>query len=212
MKKLNFAALACYLIGTALCRADYQTNTITTPGGAFAFTVDNNPTVNPTIQLVAGVTNILIIDTASFHPVVIVTNPVLGDPTVQYPGADPQSINSGIINMETPTTGFPTKLYYMCNIHGFYGEIDISPPLSPTPPANTILQVQVGTNIVMTSTGTNTTWLVAPQFSSNLLTGAWAPVPNYTNTFANGTNTTIFPRLDAICGPNVFLRLSQQQN
>jgi hypothetical protein len=100
----------------------------------------------------------------------------------------------------------------MCYYHGFYGEIDIAPPLSPTPPANTILQVQVGDNIVMTSTGTNTTWLLVPQYSSNLFSGAWSPVPSYTNTFANGTNTTTFPRLDAICGPNVFLRLSQQQN
>ena len=38
----------------------------------------------------------------------------------------------------------------------------------------------------------------------------WSPVPSYTNTFANGTNTTVFERLDPICGPNVFLRISQQ--
>ena len=62
----------------------------------------------------------------------------------------------------------------------------------------------------MTSTGTNTTWLLVPQFSSNLVSGAWATVPGYTNTFANGTNTTIFPRLDPICGPDVFLRVSQE--
>ena len=66
--------------------------------------------------------------------------------------------------------------------------------------------------VVMTSTGTETTWLLVPEFSSNLVSGAWASVPTYTNTFANGTNTTIFPRLDPICGPNVFLRLRQQQN
>ena len=60
----------------------------------------------------------------------------------------------------------------------------------------------VGTNVVMISTGTNTTWLLIPEFSSNLVTGAWADVPVFTNTFANGTNTTIFPRLDPICGLN----------
>jgi hypothetical protein len=38
----------------------------------------------------------------------------------------------------------------------------------------------------------------------------WASVPGFTNTFANGTNVTTFDRLDPICGPNVFLRVSQQ--
>ncbi|HEX4350973.1 MAG TPA: hypothetical protein VH251_11325 [Verrucomicrobiae bacterium] len=209
MKKLSFAALACYLFGIALGHADYSTNTITTPGGIYAFSVNGSDPVNPTIQLVAGVTNILIIDTADYHPVVIINSP---DPNDWYSGTDSQVVNSGLINVTPPASGFPTVLYYMCYYHGFYGEIDIAPPLSPTPPANTILQVQVGDNIVMTSTGTNTTWLLVPQYSSNLFSGAWSPVPSYTNTFANGTNTTTFPRLDAICGPNVFLRLSQQQN
>jgi len=209
MKKLNLAAIVCYFIGIALSHADYSTNTITTPGGVYAFSVNGSDPVNPTVQLVAGVTNVLIIDTDPIHPVVITSTPNIFD---WYAGADAQVVNEGLINVTTPDAGFPSALYYMCYNHGFYGEIDISPPLSPTPLANTILQVQVGDNIVMTSTGTNTTWLVVPQFSSNLLTGAWSPVPNYTNTFANGTNTTTFPRLDAICGPNVFLRLSQQQN
>jgi len=64
----------------------------------------------------------------------------------------------------------------------------------------------------MTSTGTNTTWLLIPEYNSNLLNATWASVPTYTNTFANGTNTTVFDRLDPICGPNVFLRLRQQEN
>jgi hypothetical protein len=64
----------------------------------------------------------------------------------------------------------------------------------------------------MTSTGTNTTWTLIPEFSSNLVGGTWGPVPSYTNTFANGTNTTTFNRLDPICGPNVYLRVRQQQN
>jgi hypothetical protein len=70
--------------------------------------------------------------------------------------------------------------------------------------------VQVGTQIVMTSTGTNTTWLLVPEYSSNLVSGLWAPVPSFTNHFANGTNTTVFDRLDPICGPTVFLRIRQQ--
>jgi len=66
----------------------------------------------------------------------------------------------------------------------------------------------VGTNVVMTSTGTNRTWTLIPEFSSNLVGGAWGPVPGFTN----GTNTTTFNRLDPICGSSVFLRLRQQQN
>ena len=58
-----------------------------------------------------------------------------------------------------------------------------------------------------------------PQFSSNLVSGAWLPVPSYTNSFGSnvsgaftGTNTISFNRLDAICGPDVFLRISQAPN
>jgi hypothetical protein len=51
---------------------------------------------------------------------------------------------------------------------------------------------------------------LVPQFSSNITSGVWQAVPTYTNFFNNGTNTTTFDRLDAICGSRVFLRISQQ--
>jgi hypothetical protein len=171
--------------------------------------VDGSPAVNPTIDLQAGVVNVLNIQTDPVHPVVVTSTPDIFD---WYAGASPQNVNSQPMALTTPVAGFPTVLYYMCYYHGFYGEIHLSVPTSPAPPPNTILMIQVGTNIVMTSTGTNTTWLLVPEFSSNLLSGAWAPVPTYTNTFANGTNTTVFDRLDPICGPNVFLRIRQQQH
>ena len=202
------SAFLC-LASAGVCQAQYHTNTITTPGGSFAFSVDGSPANNPTIQLQAGVTNVLNIQTASFHPVVITTTPNVVN---WYSGASPQNTNSAPIDLVTPATGFPTTLYYMCFVHSFFGQINISAPASPVPPGNTILMIKVGTNIVMTSTGTNTTWKLIPQFSSNLANGIWAPVPTFTNTFANGTNTTVFNRLDPICGPNVFLRLRQQQN
>lgn len=210
MKKLNIAIIMVLFTGATFCRADYHTNTITTPNNAFAFSVDGGPPENPTIELQAGVTNILDIQTYDDHPVVITSTPDTGD---WYAGADPQVVNNQPMSLTTPTDGFPTTLYYKCYYHGFYGEIHISLPAgSLAPPPNTILEIHVGTNIVMTSTGTNTTWQLIPEFSSNLCTGAWAPVPNFTNTFANGTNTTVFPRLDPICGPNVFLRTRQQAN
>jgi hypothetical protein len=195
------------LFSAPLSHASFHTNTITTPGGSFAFSVDGSAANNPTIQLIAGVTNILIINTAAFHPVVITTAPATAP---QFSGATPQNVFNQNITLTTPTSGFPTTLYYVCGFHGFSGQINLAAPAGPPP--NTILKVIVGTNVVMVSTGTNTTYTFIPEFSSNLTSGAWSPVPGFTNTFLNGTNTTRFNRLDPICGPNVFLRIRQQPN
>src|SRR5262249_44140581 len=148
------------------------------------FRVDGGTNDNPTIALLAGITNILDIQTFPDHPVIIVNPQTSGF----YPGASPQNVNDQPISLVTPSAGFPTNLFYICSIHGFFGEIHLSVPPLP----NTILQIRVGTNVVMTSTGTNTSWLLIPEFNSNLVTGAWAPVPGFTNTFLNGTNTTVF--------------------
>ena len=62
----------------------------------------------------------------------------------------------------------------------------------------------------MISSGTNTSYSLVPQFDSNVVDGNWQDVPSFTNTFADGTNTTVFDRLDSICGSNVFLRITQR--
>jgi hypothetical protein len=210
---LSLLALSLCLIFSEHCQAQFHTNVITTPGTfTFAFSVDGSPQNSPTINLTAGVTNILQIGTASIHPVIITTDPTPFTLANEYSGASPQSISTGPIALTTPGSGFPSKLYYMCSVHWFFGEIDLTGITGPMPDPNQILSIQVGTNVIMTSTGTNTTWLVIPEFNSNVVGGVWATVPNYTNTFANGTNTTVFDRLDPICGPNVFLRIRQQQN
>jgi len=213
MKNARIFATALWLTMGAICQAQFHTNLITTPNAfTFAFSVDGSPQTNPTINLTAGVTNILQINTtAGFHPVVITTDNTPFTPN-RYDGASPQNISTGPMALTTPASGFPPKLYYMCSVHGFSGEIDLTGVVGPMPDPNQILSIQVGTNIIMTSTGTNTTWLLIPEFNSNLVNGVWATVPNYTNTFVNGTNTTVFDRLDPICGPNVFLRIRQHQN
>lgn len=208
LRNLRFAIALLFFAGIGRCQAQFHTNVITTPGGVFAYSVDGSPATNPVINLVAGVTNILDIHSDMIHPVVVTSTPNTFD---TYGGASPQRVNNQPIALSTPSSGFPTVLYYMCAIHGFFGEIHLALPSSPVPPRNTILEIRVGTNIVMTSTGTNTTWMLIPEFSSNLLSGTWASVPSYTNNFSDGTNTTIFDRLDPICGPNVFLRIRQQQ-
>jgi hypothetical protein len=204
MKNLN-VILGLYFFGAVVANAQFHTNTITTPNDVLSFSVDGSPPVNPTIELEAGVTNILDIQTYPDHPVIIIT----ADTSEFYTGADPQDVTNVPISLTTPSTNFPTTLYYVCAIHGFYGQIHFSVG-APLP--NTILQVRVGTNIVMTSTGTQTFWHFVPEFSSNLVTGTWGAVPGFTNSFDNGTNTTVFDRLDPICGPNVFLRVRQSPN
>jgi hypothetical protein len=200
---------------TVISPANYA---VTTPGNEFEFVVNGNSSgqaaqdanVDDSLNfsLNAGATYIFSMNTASFHPVDICTNP---NTSSHYVGASAQAVSSGTVTVTIPATNYPTTLYYICNIHTFYGIITVNPP-QPPPTAN-ILNASVTTNIVLTfSGGTNTIQLI-PQFSSNLVSGAWLPVPGYTNTFSgNGTNTASFNRLDAICGPDVYMRISQAPN
>jgi hypothetical protein len=228
MKAIHFKKLTVLLaivlwsaamgVGRAQVIVSPANFTVTTPGSEFEFAV-NNVSSGQTAQdanvddslnftLNAGATYIFSMNTASIHPVDICTNPTT---SAHYIGASAQATSSGTVTVTIPATNYPTTLYYICNIHTFYGVITVAPP-QPPPTAN-ILNTSVTTNIVLTfSGGTNTIQLI-PQFSSNLISGAWLPVPAYTNAFSgNGTNTTSFNRLDAICGPNVFLRISQAAN
>ena len=198
-----------------------QTNFIvTSPNLIYAINGDagtNSPGffVNncPPLTLVAGNTYTFTMQASSIHPMVVGTNFSTGSPLpveFSYANATPQNISSGLITLTIPATGFPTNLYYQCNVHGFYGVITVMPPGSPAPPPNQILSISVGTNVVVISSGTTTLYTLVPQFSSNLTDGVWANVPSYTNTFDSGINTTVFDRLEPICGDNVFLRISQQ--
>ncbi len=195
-----------------------QTNfVVTSPGLIYA--VNGVTTTNaqglfvnncPPLTLIAGNTYTFTMEATSIHPMVVVTQNNGSPPsTFEYTNASPQIVSTGTITLTLPLTNYPPTLYYQCNIHGFYGVITVVPPSSPPPP-NQIIFISVTTNIVVTSTGTNTSYTLVPQFSSNLVNGVWGPVPNFSNTFADGTNTTTFDRLDAVCGPNVFLRISQQ--
>jgi hypothetical protein len=223
MKKImESLALVLWSAGIGLANAQVTVSppnfTVTTPGNQFEFVVNGNSSgqtaqdanVDDSLNfsLNAGATYIFTMNTASFHPVDICTAPNTSSP---YSGASAQATSSGTVTLTIPATNYPTTLYYICNIHTFYGIITVTPPQPP--PTAKILNTSVTTNILLTfSGGTNTIQLV-PQFRSNLVSGAWLPVPAYTNNFSgNGTNTTSFGRLDAICGPNVYLRISQATN
>jgi hypothetical protein len=110
-----------------------------------------------------------------------------------------------------PATNYPGTLFYECGVHFFYGVITVLPPAAAGPPPNRIISLEVTpTGITVTSMGTNTSYKLVPQFSSNLVSSTWLDVPAFTNTATSGTNVTTFDRLDAVCGPNVFLRIAQR--
>jgi hypothetical protein len=200
---------------TIISPANY---TVTTPGNEFEFVVngqssgqspqDGNVDDSLNFSLNAGATYIITLNTANFHPVAICTNP---NPGAVYSGASGQDLSTGTITLTIPATNYPATLYYICAVHTFYGIITVNPP-QPPPPAS-IVQASVTTNILLTFSGGTNTIQLTPQYSSNLVDGQWFNVPSYTNTFStNGPNTTSFDRLDAICGPDVYLRISQAPN
>jgi len=213
----QIAKLLTLLLGLAVadsCLAQNPIYGLATPNFQFAYLVTNIPanTVannNPPLILNAGATYRLIVGVASFHPVVIATNNTgnFANPPANfaYSGASPQAITSGTITLTIPASNYPPVLYYQCNIHDFFGQINVLPP----PPPNQILSVTVTNTVMLVSTGTTNTWVFVPEYSSNLVSGTWAAVPGYTNSFANNTNITTFNRLEPICGPNVFLRIRQ---
>ena len=87
--------------------------------------------------------------------------------------------------------------------------IGYSMPLPPEPLVRILSMDLSSSNVVLKSTGN---WLAVPEFSSNLVVSNWAVVPDFTNSFLDGTNVTIFSRLDPIYGSNVFLRVRNARN
>jgi hypothetical protein len=222
-KKTLVAGCSLYAGILTVCQAQVVVNSpanynVTTPGSEFEFVVNGQSSGDsPGIgihdsldfSLNAGAKYIFSMNTASFHPVDICTAP---NTTTPYSGASAQAVSTGTVTLTIPATGYPTTLYYICNLHSFYGTITVKSP-QPPPTAN-ITGVSVSTNITLTFSGGTNTIGLTPQFSSNLVNGAWLPVPSYTNTFnTNGApQTTSFGRLDAVCGPDVYLRISQAPN
>lgn len=196
-KQAGILAIVLGFCGVAITQAQVIVSppnyTVTTPGSQFEFQVNGVNTSKPmtsgtddslNFSLNAGATYIFSLNTASIHPMDICTAP---NTTSHYSGASAQDVDSGNITLTLPATGYPPTLYYICNIHQFYGIITVNPP-QPPPTANIIGTSVTTTNIVLTfSGGTNTIQLI-PQFNSNLVSGAWLPVPSYTNTFSGNAN------------------------
>ena len=181
------------------------TNTVTA-SSLTAYTVDGQ--LNPSFTLLRGVTYVFQVN-ASIHPFYIktvFTNQLSLDEYTD--GVTGNGVTVGNLIFSVPTNA-PDLLYYHCGNHQLMGgNLNIVTPSAP--PAVKVVLISVSdTNVIILSTGA-TNWAAVPEFNSNLTLNTWATVPGYTNTFANGTNTTTFDRLDPICGPNVFLRVRNQ--
>jgi hypothetical protein len=185
----GFLALICS-VATASA-ADFS---VRTPDAQFAFQI--NGVNSPTLTLVRGKTYSFDVQTTvGFHPF-----------HIESPGTDVNDIDTGTINYTVPTN--EVNYFYNCVVHGdlMRGEITtVAPP--PTPPIR-ILSLAVGTNLLLTSTGTNT-WSVNPEFNTNLSTPNWFALTVQTNRFFNGTNETICGRPP---GNAVFIRIRSQPN
>jgi len=158
---------------------------------------------NPTLTLVRGQTYTFELDTTpNFHPFFIGTSVLSGVAPAGVSGDNGAPSGTGTITFAVPTNA-PNCVYY-CTFHGFSGNIEmVDPPAPPPPPSVKILSLVVRSNLVVTSTGTNT-WTVNPEFRTNLTSGNWFALTVQSNRFFNGTNETYCGKPP---GDNVFIRV-----
>ena len=184
LRKLCGGAVFFCLLLRSLA-ADFN---VTSPGSFYSI---NGMSPNPTLTVVRGELYTFAVTTLSSHPFRIRNSA----------GVTNNNIFMGTISWRVPTNA--VNYTYDCSIHLFGGTI-----LTIPPPRIRIVDVDVGTNVILRSTGTNN-WILRPQFSTNLSSTNWLALTVQTNTFRNGTNETICGRPQ---GSNVFIRIRAQRN
>ena len=168
--------------------------------GFSAYTINGES--NPGLTLQRGKTYTFDVN-AIGHPFWIKT--VQGNGSLNgYSDAANNGIQTGTVTLTLPNDA-PGTLYYNCQIHAaMTGVITVIDP--PLPPAPFILKLEVGTNLNLKFTGSNT-FSYFPEFNTNLATTNWYALTVQTNVSVNGTN-------DVICGlppgDNVFIRVRAQ--
>jgi hypothetical protein len=189
----KMAALALVASTACVFAADF---TVTTPGGAFHYTI-NGAANSPSISLVRGRTYTFAVNTSSFHPFEILSTNVVNNNTA-----------NGTITFTVPHVA--SNYTYRCGVHtgsaSLRGTILTVPP--PTPPTIRVVGFDLGSNLVLRSTGTNTFTLI-PEYNTNLNTTNWFALTVQSNRFANGTNETFCGRPP---GSNVFVRIRATAN
>ena len=189
-----------------------QTNFVTS-GNFVDYTI--NGLQDPGFTFQRGVTYVFQLSNVGSHPFWIKT--ALGG---SFSGGA-NAFNTGVINnggtsgsvVFTTPIGAPDQLFYQCGIHApMSGVLTIITPAIP--PTVKIVFVDVANFITLKSTGTNGNgWNVIPEFNCGLSSTNWSVINPFTNSFNGGTNTTTFPRLDAVCGStNILIRVRNQSN
>ena len=170
--------------------------TVTTPGGQFAFNI--NGVDSPSLTLVRGRTYTFQVNTTpGLHPF-----------RVNSAGVVKNNITSGTLTYTVPNTG--ANFTYDCGVHGASMRGTILTVAPPLPPTVRILNISVGTNIFLRSTGTNN-FTVIPEYKTNLTSTNWFALTVQTNRFADGTNDTICG-LPQGAGGTIFIRINSQPN
>lgn len=187
-----------------------QTNSVTA-GNSINYTINGLP--DPPFTLQRGVTYVFLLSNLNgfpSHPFWIKSALGNDSATAYNTGVVNNGASSGSVTFNVPA-GAPNQLFYQCGNHSsMNGVLSIVNP--PSPPTVKIVFINVADLITVKSTGTNG-WSVIPEYKCDTATTNWTPVSPFTNNLANGTNTTTFDRLDAVCGsPGVFIRIRNQQD
>lgn len=202
------AALLATLSGwLVLFGARAQTTNNVTGGDGLDYIINGQR--DPTLTLQRGVTYIFQLSNVALHPFWIKSALGFGSTGRYDVGVTNNGASSGNVIFAVQPSA-PDTLYYQCGAHSsMWGQLNIVSP--PSPPTVRIVYINVADFVMIRSTGTNG-WSAIPEY--RCISGTnWLVVPGFTNTFAAGTNTTTFPRLEAICGPEgALLRIRNQQN
>jgi hypothetical protein len=211
-----FRRLLVFVAGalTFTSLAQNVTNNVSA-NGTSSFNINGQP--NPTLTLTRGVTYVFVLSGLNgfpSHPFYIKTNLTIGSTDQWTNGVVNNGSSSANVVFTVPTTPLPSALnntlFYHCGNHSpMGGQLPIVDPVGPS--LVKIVFISVSNNVILKAIGTNT-WSFTPLCNCDLKTTNWTALPSFTNTFANGTNTTIFPRPDPICGTNkpAFFRVRQQ--
>jgi hypothetical protein len=191
---------------SATARVWAQTNSVTS-GDFINYTI--NGQADPSFTFQRGVTYVFVLSGVSIHPFWIKSSLGFGASGAFNTGVVNNGATSGSVTFAVPVAA-PDQLFYQCGNHSsMNGVLNIVTP--PSPPTVKIVFINVADFITVKSTGTNG-WSAIPEFLCGLDNPNWTAVASFTNSLANGTNTTTFPRLEAICGStNVLLRVRNQQ-
>lgn len=174
--------LLCCAMGYCVsCAADI---TVETPGGQQQFLF--NGTNASTLILVRGQTYTFDVQTTVNHPF-----------HIESPGVVNNDITTGLIIYTVPTNN--ANYFYNCGVHPWmYGDI-----ITIEPPQIKILNLSVGTNLVLTSNATNG-WNLQPEYKTNLAATNWYALIVQTNRLVDGKMETFCGRPD---GNPVLIRI-----